>query len=79
MSLVVEAHFQHILRMFNTNIDGKLRVMYAMNAIRGVGRRFSNVACKKADIDMKKRFLLIFCFALFDCVFILKTTTNEII
>ncbi|RRR12553.1 30S ribosomal protein S13, partial [Enterobacter hormaechei] len=29
--------------------------MYAMTAIRGIGRRFSNVVCKKAEVDMKKR------------------------
>ena len=55
MSLVVEAHFQHILRMLNTNIDGRQKVMYALTSIRGIGRRFSNIVCKKADIDMTKR------------------------
>ena len=29
--------------------------MYALTAIRGVGRRFSNMCCKKADIDLSKR------------------------
>jgi len=29
--------------------------MYAFTAIKGIGRRFSNVICKKADIDMRKR------------------------
>ena len=56
MSLVVEAHFQHILRMLNTNIDGRQKIMYALTSIRGIGRRFSNLVCKKADIDMTKRY-----------------------
>merc|ERR1712198_158798 len=30
-------------------------IMYAMTAIYGVGRRFSNICLKKADIDMNKR------------------------
>ena len=30
-------------------------VMYALTAIPGVGRRISNVVCKKAEIDMTKR------------------------
>merc|ERR1712168_1260354 len=29
--------------------------MYAMTSIKGVGRRFSNICLKKADIDMNKR------------------------
>merc|ERR1739848_381628 len=48
-------NFQHILRMCNTNVDGRQKVMYALTAIRGLGRRFSNVICKKCDIDLNKR------------------------
>merc|ERR1712137_929359 len=55
MSLVVPTQFQHILRVMNTNIDGKTKIMYAMTSIKGVGRRFSNICLKKADIDMNKR------------------------
>ncbi|ODV59821.1 40S ribosomal protein uS13 [Ascoidea rubescens DSM 1968] len=29
--------------------------MYALTTIRGVGRRYSNLVCKKADIDLSKR------------------------
>ncbi|KAF3147131.1 ribosomal 40S subunit protein S18B, variant 2 [Orbilia oligospora] len=29
--------------------------MYAMTKIGGVGRRYSNLVCKKADIDLSKR------------------------
>ncbi len=47
--------FQHILRVMNTNIDGKTKVMFAMTAIKGVGRRYSNICCKKADVDITKR------------------------
>merc|ERR1712133_118073 len=55
MSLVVPEKFQHILRLMNTNIDGRKKVMYAMTAIRGVGRRYSNIVLKKADVDLNKR------------------------
>lgn len=58
MSLVApEAHqqFQHILRLLNTNVDGKRKVMYALTEIKGVGRRYSNIVCKKADVDLNKR------------------------
>merc|ERR1712076_310091 len=55
MSLVIPTNFQHILRVMNTNIDGKRNIMFAITAIKGVGRRFANIALKKADIDMSKR------------------------
>lgn len=29
--------------------------MYALTEIKGVGRRYSNLVCKKADVDMNKR------------------------
>ena len=38
-----------------TNIDGRTKVMFALTAIKGVGRRFSNIVCKKADVDLNKR------------------------
>jgi len=55
MSLVVPEKFQHILRVMNTNIDGRRKIMFAMTSIKGCGRRFSNIVCKKADVDMSKR------------------------
>ena len=54
-SLVAEDSFQHILRVLNTNVDGKQKIVYAMTAIRGLGRRFSNLVCKKAEVDLRKR------------------------
>jgi ribosomal protein S13 len=47
--------FQHILRILGTNVDGRQKVMYAMCSVKGMGRRFSNIVCKKADVDMDKR------------------------
>ena len=29
--------------------------MYALTAFRGIGRRISNIICKKCDIDLNKR------------------------
>ena len=54
-SLVADDAFQHILRVLNTNVDGKQKIMFALTAIRGIGRRFSNICCKKAEVDMNKR------------------------
>jgi len=41
--------------VLNTNIKGRERVPIAITAIKGVGRRFSNLVCKKAEIDLGKR------------------------
>lgn len=49
--------FQHILRLLNTNIDGKRKIQYALTEIKGVGRRYANVVCKKADVDLAKRWV----------------------
>lgn len=59
-SLVANEDFQHILRVLNTNVDGKQKIMFALTSIKGIGRRLANIVCKKADVDMNKRFLLIF-------------------
>ncbi|CAD7956918.1 unnamed protein product [Amoebophrya sp. A25] len=48
-------NFQHILRMCNTNVDGRQKVMYALTSIKGIGRRMANLICKKCDIDLNKR------------------------
>ena len=54
-SLLADESFQHILRVLNTNVDGKQKIMFAMTSIKGIGRRFANIACKKAEVDMRKR------------------------
>lgn len=51
---------QHILRLLNTNVDGKRKIMYALTEIKGVGRRYANIVCKKADVDLKKRYAIHF-------------------
>lgn len=51
----LQSNFQFILRLLNTNVDGKQKVVYALTKIKGVGRRYSNLVCKKADVDLNKR------------------------
>jgi len=58
MSILVkgaDSDFQHILRVLNTNIDGRRCIMYALTDIKGVGRRFANLVCKKADVRINQR------------------------
>ena len=50
-----KTNFQFILRLLNTNVDGRQKIMYALTKIKGVGRRYSNLVCKKADVDLNKR------------------------
>ncbi|EDV27406.1 40S ribosomal protein S18 [Trichoplax sp. H2] len=54
-SLVLPEKFQHILRVMGTNIDGRVKIMFALTAIKGCGRRFANIVCKKAGVDIDKR------------------------
>eukprot|EP00211_Chloroparvula_japonica_P014112 CAMPEP_0119157188 /NCGR_PEP_ID=MMETSP1310-20130426/52625_1 /TAXON_ID=464262 /ORGANISM="Genus nov. species nov., Strain RCC2339" /LENGTH=236 /DNA_ID=CAMNT_0007149803 /DNA_START=81 /DNA_END=792 /DNA_ORIENTATION=- len=55
MALVEDGDFQHILRLYNTNVKGEHKVMFAITKVRGIGRRFANIVLKKADVDMNKR------------------------
>ena len=61
MSIVVpdRSQFQYIIRLLNTNIEGKRKIMYAMTAIKGIGPRYSNLVLKKADVDLNKRYLFL--------------------
>ena len=47
--------FQHILRVMNTNLKGQYMIWHALCSIRGVGRRYAQLVCKKAEVDMTKR------------------------
>ena len=49
MSLVIPPTFQHILRVMNTNIDGKRNIMFAITSIKGIGRRYANLVLKKVS------------------------------
>merc|ERR1711912_119225 len=56
MSFVINnENFQHILRIQNTNIDGNIKIGYALTSIQGMGRRFTDLVLKKAEIDNSKR------------------------
>eukprot|EP00756_Hemistasia_phaeocysticola_P007618 Hpha_TRINITY_DN14337_c0_g1::TRINITY_DN14337_c0_g1_i1::g.86667::m.86667/K02964/RP-S18e, RPS18; small subunit ribosomal protein S18e len=56
MSLAIQPEeFQHILRVMNTNLDGKQKVPFALRSVKGVGRRLAILSCKKAGIDENRR------------------------
>merc|ERR1712118_257650 len=54
-SLLAPDEFVHIIRLLNTNLDGKEKIMYALSRIKGIGRRFANLICKKGEMDMTLR------------------------
>merc|ERR1712071_468453 len=37
------------------NIDGRIKIMFAVTSIKGFGRRYANIVLKKADIPVSKR------------------------
>ena len=55
MSLIIPTNFQHILRVMNTNIDGKRNIMFAMTAIKGIGRRYANIVLKKVFKNIREK------------------------
>eukprot|EP00818_Percolomonas_sp_WS_P008089 CAMPEP_0117451460 /NCGR_PEP_ID=MMETSP0759-20121206/9016_1 /TAXON_ID=63605 /ORGANISM="Percolomonas cosmopolitus, Strain WS" /LENGTH=154 /DNA_ID=CAMNT_0005244055 /DNA_START=18 /DNA_END=482 /DNA_ORIENTATION=+ len=52
MSFVVEEeNFQELLRVCNTNVEGKRQLMFALTKIKGIGRRYANLICKKVGVN----------------------------
>merc|ERR1719230_2221367 len=47
--------FVHILRVQNTNINGKQKAPFGLRQIRGLGRRFAVLALKIAQVNLEKR------------------------
>ncbi len=47
--------FRHILRITGTDIDGALKIPYAITKIKGVNLNLANAILKKAGIDPEKR------------------------
>ena len=56
MSLALHPdNFQHIVRVMNTNVDGKRKVAFAFRMIKGIGVRYAHVCVKKAGVDLSRR------------------------
>jgi len=47
--------FKHLIRILNTNVDGRRQVPFAITAIKGCGRRFAMLICKRARIPLTQR------------------------
>lgn len=46
---------QHIIRLYNTNIDGTKKTPYALTGIRGIGKRFGKAVVSRAGVSPQKR------------------------
>lgn len=46
---------QHIIRLYNTNIDGTKKTAFALTAIRGIGKRFGKAVVSRAGVSLNKR------------------------
>ncbi len=56
MSLaMMNDNFQHIVRLLNTNLEGKRKVAFALRQVKGIGIRFAHLVCKKAGVDISRR------------------------
>ena len=49
------SEFTYLIRILNTNVNGKHKVPYALRIIKGIGRRFAILCCKVAQIDVNRR------------------------
>ena len=55
IKLVEEGQFVHVLRIFNANIKGIMKVGFALSIVKGIGLRLAHVLLKVARIDPMKR------------------------
>ena len=53
--LVEEGQFVHVLRIFNSNIKGTMKVGFALGHVKGLGIRLGHVLLRVARIDPSKR------------------------
>lgn len=49
------AEFKHIIRIANTDLDGKKHILYALRKIKGVDIMYANMALASAGIDKTKK------------------------
>ena len=54
-ALVQSESYRDLLRILNTNVDGKIVIQHALTRVRGLGLRYVNTCLKIANIDPFKR------------------------
>jgi len=46
---------KHLVRIINTDLDGKKAIAFALAKIKGVGIPFAHAACRMAKVDINKK------------------------
>ncbi|KAI5180394.1 small subunit ribosomal protein S18e [Nematocida sp. AWRm80] len=49
------SQMQDIIRIFNTNINGRAKIIKSLTGIKGIGLRMATLLCKRAEIDTSLR------------------------
>jgi len=52
---MAEEQIKHLVRIANTDLDGKKSIAYILSRIKGVGVSFAMAICKAANVDSNKR------------------------
>lgn len=47
--------YRHLVRVVNTDLDGKKQILYALTKIRGISYQLANAICAVAGIDIQKK------------------------
>ena len=50
-----DENIKYIVRIANTDLDGRKRIEIAITKIKGIGRMFGNAVCKSIGIDISKK------------------------
>ncbi|MEM4247307.1 MAG: 30S ribosomal protein S13 [Candidatus Woesearchaeota archaeon] len=50
-----QPELRHLVRIANTDLDGKKSIAFALSKIKGVGVPFANAACRIAGVDVNKK------------------------
>ncbi len=51
---MAEQEFRHIVRVVNTDLDGKKTILQALRKIRGVSFMYANMVCSLSGVDKAK-------------------------
>lgn len=52
---MAEQEFNHIIRVVNTDLDGKKPILFALQKIKGVSDMFANMICSLTNMDKTKK------------------------
>ena len=50
-----QPELKHLVRIANTDLDGKKTIAFALSKIKGVGISFAHAACRIAGVDVNKK------------------------